>query len=40
MVELLIRKNPDVTTKNKVGKSPLDFAKQVNNKRLINILEN
>lgn len=38
MVELLMNYNPDILNKNKAGRSPLDFAKQVGNERLINIL--
>ncbi|MFJ5763702.1 ankyrin repeat domain-containing protein [Neobacillus sp. NPDC093182] len=39
MVELFMQYNPDITTKNKAGMSPLDFAKQVGNSKLIEILE-
>jgi uncharacterized protein len=38
MVELFMKYNPDIITKNKVGKSPLDFAIQVENSNLIDIL--
>ncbi|WP_043930594.1 ankyrin repeat domain-containing protein [Bacillus sp. EB01] len=38
MVELLMTYNPDIHNKNKAGKSPLDFAKQVGNEILITIL--
>ncbi|WP_127579446.1 ankyrin repeat domain-containing protein [Paenibacillus koleovorans] len=38
MVELFMTKNPDVTSKNKAGRSPLDFAIQVENQKLIDIL--
>ncbi|WP_047153918.1 ankyrin repeat domain-containing protein [Aneurinibacillus tyrosinisolvens] len=40
MVELFMQKTPDLTTKNKAGKSPLDFATQINNEKLIDILKN
>ncbi|WP_222127424.1 ankyrin repeat domain-containing protein [Bacillus sp. X1(2014)] len=39
MVELFMKYNPDTTTKNKAGRSPLDFAKQVGNDKLVNLLE-
>ena len=38
MVELFMQYNPDIITKNKAGRSPLDFAKQTNNEKLIKIL--
>ncbi len=38
MVELFMKYQPDITTKNNAGRSPLDFAMQVNNQRLIDIL--
>ncbi|MGG2026300.1 ankyrin repeat domain-containing protein [Gottfriedia sp. S16(2024)] len=38
MVELFMQYNPDTTTKNNAGRSPLDFAKQVGNEKLIEIL--
>lgn len=38
MVELLMNYHPDILNKNHAGKSPLDFAKQVGDERLINIL--
>lgn len=38
MVELFMQFNPDTTTKNNAGRSPLDFAKQVENEKLIEIL--
>ncbi|MCX7571774.1 ankyrin repeat domain-containing protein [Tumebacillus sp. DT12] len=38
MVELLMTFNPDVMTKNNAGRSPLDFAMQVGNEKLIDIL--
>lgn len=39
MVELFIKYNPDVTTKNNAGRSPLDFAIQVGNAKLIELLK-
>jgi len=39
MVELFMQYNPDTKTKNNAGRSPLDFAKQVGNNKLIEILE-
>ena len=39
MVELFMKYNPDVTTKNNAGRSPLDFAIQVGNDKLIKMLE-
>ena len=39
MVELFMKYNPDTTTKNKAGRSPLDFAKQVGNDKLVTLLE-
>lgn len=38
MVETLMNYHPDILNKNIAGRSPLDFAKQVGNERLINIL--
>ncbi len=38
MVELFMTLNPDIMTKNNAGRSPLDFAMQVGNEKLINIL--
>lgn len=38
MVKLFMAFNPDIMTKNKAGRSPLDFAIQVGNEKLINIL--
>lgn len=38
MVKLLMQYNPDITTKNKSGRSPLDFAIQVKNEKLIDVL--
>jgi uncharacterized protein len=39
MVELFMQYNPDTTTKNKAGRSPLDFAKQIGDAKLIEMLE-
>ncbi len=39
MVELFMQYNPDKTTKNNAGRSPLDFARQVGNDKLIEMLE-
>jgi ankyrin repeat protein len=39
IVELFMTYKPDVTTKNKAGRSPLDFAIQVGNDTLINMLQ-
>ncbi|HEU4963760.1 MAG TPA: ankyrin repeat domain-containing protein [Bacilli bacterium] len=38
MVELFMRYNPDILIKNNAGRSPMDFAVQVDNQKLINIL--
>jgi uncharacterized protein len=38
MVELFMNFNPDILTKNNAGRSPLDFAMQVGNEKLIDIL--
>lgn len=38
MVELFMTFNPDIMKKNNAGKSPLDFAIQVGNEKLIDIL--
>ena len=38
IVELFMQYKPDVQTKNKAGRSPLDFAQQVGNDRLIKML--
>lgn len=40
MVELFMKYNPDIHTKNKAGRSPLDFAKQVGDEKLVRLLEN
>jgi len=39
MVELFMQYKPDVLTKNKAGRSPLDFATQVGNDKLIALLQ-
>lgn len=39
IVELYKRFKPDYLTKNNAGRSPLDFAKQVNDIKLINLIE-
>ncbi|MBK8800856.1 MAG: ankyrin repeat domain-containing protein [Fibrobacteres bacterium] len=39
MVELFLKHFPDVRTKNRAGRSPYDFALQVNNERLIALLD-
>lgn len=38
IVELFMEYNPDINTKNNAGRSPLDFAMQVGNYKLIDIL--
>lgn len=38
IVELLMLYLPDVTTKNNAKRSPVDFAKQINDKRILSIL--
>jgi len=38
MVELFMKYSPDIDTKNKAGRSPLDFAKQVGNPKLLGML--
>lgn len=38
IIELFMKYMPDINTKNNAGKSPLDFAKQVGNDKLINML--
>lgn len=40
MIKLYIKYNPDVSTKNKAGRSPLDFARLVGKEKLVNILQN
>lgn len=39
LVKLMMRFGPDPKSKNKAGKSPLDFARQINDEALIAILE-
>ncbi len=39
MVRLLMKYNPDISTKNKAGCSPIDFTKKINDKVLLEILE-
>jgi len=39
IVELFMQDKPDVLTKNKAGRSPLDFAMQIGNSRLIALLQ-
>lgn len=39
LVQALVNAGADITTKNNHGRSPLDFAKQINDVALINILE-
>lgn len=39
MVRLLMSYKPDITTKNKAGRSPIDFAIQIKDEALINILQ-
>lgn len=38
IVNLLMKQNPDIKTKNKAGRSPIDFANQINDTKLIEIL--
>jgi len=38
MVELYMKHSPDLDTKNKAGRSPVDFAKQVENSKLLGML--
>lgn len=38
MVEVFMKYNPDVNSKNNVGKSPLDFAVQTGFDKLVNLL--
>jgi len=40
MVKQFMGFNPDINHKNKAGKSPLDFAQQINDQELISILKN
>lgn len=37
-VDLLMEQAPDIKTKNKAGRSPIDFATQINDSKLIEIL--
>ena len=39
IVELFMKYNPDIHTKNNAGRSPLDFAIQVGNEKLIKMLK-
>jgi ankyrin repeat protein len=39
VVELLMQFKPDVLTKNNAGRSPLDFAKQIGDEKLVKIIE-
>ncbi|GGE53765.1 ankyrin repeat domain-containing protein [Priestia taiwanensis] len=39
LVELFMQYNPDTTSKNKAGRSPIDFAKQVGDDKLVEMLE-
>lgn len=39
IVHLIMQHRPDPNSKNKAGKSPLDFAKQIGSERLIAMLE-
>jgi uncharacterized protein len=39
LIELFMEYNPDTKSMNNAGKTPIDFAKQVANKRLISMLE-
>lgn len=38
IVKFLMKQSPDITSKNKAGRSPIDFANQINDKRLLEIL--
>jgi ankyrin repeat protein len=38
IVELFMQYNPDIRTKNKAGRSPVDFAQKVGNERLLRML--
>ncbi len=38
LVELFIEQHADPTSKNKAGRSPIDFARQIKNEKLIKIL--
>lgn len=39
LIDAIKKYNPDVNIKNKAGRSPLDFAKQINDQTLISKLE-
>lgn len=39
MIELFMQYNTDTTTKNNADRSPLDFAKQIGDTKLIGMLE-
>jgi uncharacterized protein len=38
-IPLFMQYNPDTTTKNNAGRSPLDFARQIGDAKLIGMLE-
>ncbi len=38
IVKYFLRFNPDIRHKNRAGRSPLDFAKQINDQSLVNML--
>ncbi len=38
MVKLIMEYKPDIYSKNKAGRSPIDFARQIDDKDLLNIL--
>jgi uncharacterized protein len=38
-IPLFMQYNPDTTTKNNAGRSPLDFARQIGDAKLIGRLE-
>lgn len=40
MVELFMKYAPDVISKNNAGRSSIDFAKQVGDEKLMNMLQN
>lgn len=40
MVDLFMQNNSDATTKNNAGRSPLDFARQIGDSKLIGMLQN
>jgi uncharacterized protein len=39
LVELFMQYNPDATSKNKAGRSPIDFAKQIGEDKLVKMLD-